>query len=73
MPQAVGQTPTVVAAPSAPHDFLMLALVTTIICGILNLLSLAFGIPAIVLAALVYMQLMIIVVIIYYPACVYRA
>ena len=46
----------VVAPPSdrpAPHDFLMLALVMTIICGILNLLSLAFGIPAIVFAALV--------------------
>ena len=61
MPQVVGQTPiTMAAAPPpdhpAPHDFLMLALVTTIICGILNLLSLAFGIPAIVLAALVCMH-----------------
>jgi hypothetical protein len=37
----------------APHDFLMLAMVATIICGMLNLLSLAFGIPAIVLSALV--------------------
>ena len=58
MPQMAGQMPTMVAAPPrpdhpAPHDFLMLALVTTIICGILNLLSLAFGIPAIILAAMV--------------------
>ena len=37
----------------APHDFLMLALVTTIICSILNLLSLAFGIPAVILSAMV--------------------
>ena len=61
MLQAVGQMPTItVSQPppnyDAPHDFLMLALVTTIICGILNLLSLAFGIPAIVLAALVCMH-----------------
>ena len=58
MPQVAGQMPAMVVAPPpghpAPHDFLMLAMVTTIICGILNLLSLAFGIPAIVLAALVY-------------------
>ena len=59
MPLAVGQTPFTVAAATpppdhpAPHDFFMLALVTTIICGILNLLSLAFGIPATVFAALV--------------------
>ena len=57
MPQMAGQMPAMVAAPPpdhpAPHDFFMLALVTTIICGILNLLSLAFGIPAIILAAMV--------------------
>ena len=33
--------------------FLILALVTTMLCAFLNLLSLAFGIPAIILAALV--------------------
>ena len=52
----------VVAPPSdrpARHDFLMLALVTTIICGILNLLSLPFGIPAIVFAVLVCNKIMI--------------
>ena len=59
MPLAVGQAPFTMAAAApppdrpAPHDFFMLALVTTIICAILNLLSLAFGIPATVLAALV--------------------
>ena len=36
-----------------PHNFLMLSIITTIICGILNLVSLAFGIPSIVLASLV--------------------
>ena len=57
MPQVVGQMPTMAVAPSpdypAPHDFLMLAMVTTIICGILNLVSLAFGIPAIIFAVVV--------------------
>ena len=57
MPQVVGQMPTMIAVPPpdhpAPHDFLILALVTTIICGILNLVSLAFGIPAIILAVMV--------------------
>ena len=51
------QFPTVVATPppnfDAPHDFLALALVTTIICAILNLISLAFGIPAIILSVMV--------------------
>ena len=59
MPLAVGQAPFTVAAGApppdrpAPHNFFMLALVTTIICGILNVLSLVFGIPAVSLAALV--------------------
>ena len=57
MPQVTGQMPVMVAAPppayDAPHDFFVLAMVTTIICGILNLISLAFGIPAIILAAMV--------------------
>ena len=58
MLQTVGQMPTItVSQPppnyDAPHDFLMLAMVATIICGILNLLSLSFGVPAIVLSAMV--------------------
>ena len=57
MPQVTGQMPAMVAAPPpaypAPHDFFMLAMVTTIICGILNVISLAFGIPAIILAIMV--------------------
>ena len=36
-----------------PHDFLILALVTMILCALLNLLSLAFGLPATILAAMV--------------------
>ena len=51
------QFPMVAVAPQppydAPHDFLILAMVTTIICAILNLLSLGFGIPAIILSAMV--------------------
>ena len=57
MPQVTGQMPAMVAVPppayDAPHDFLIVAMVTTIICGLLNLISLAFGIPAIILAAMV--------------------
>ena len=57
MSQVTGQMPAMVAAPppayDAPYDFFVLAMVTTIICGILNLISLAFGIPAIILAAMV--------------------
>ena len=52
-----GQVPTMTVAPPpdypGPHDFLILALVTTVLGGFLILLSLAFGIPAIILAALV--------------------
>ena len=36
-----------------PHSFLVLSVVITTICGILNLLSLACGVPAIILAGLV--------------------
>ena len=54
------QFPMVAVAPqppyNAPHDFLILAMVTTIICAILNLISLAFGIPAIILSAMVILQ-----------------
>ena len=54
------QFPMVAVAPQppykGPHDFLFLAMVTTIICAILNLLSLAFGIPAVVLSAMVSLQ-----------------
>ena len=61
------QFPTVAVAPppnfDGPHDFLVLALVTTIFCAILNLVSLAFGIPAIILSAMV--GLFIIYVIMY--------
>ena len=52
------QFPMVAVAPQqppydAPHDFLFLAMVTTIICGILNLISLSLGIPAIILSVMV--------------------
>ena len=47
--------PPVVQPPDypGPHDFLIVFLVVTILCALLNLISLAFGIPAVVLAALV--------------------
>ena len=55
--QVAGQTPIMIAAPPpdypGPHDFLILALVTMMLCAFLNLVSLAFGIPATVLAAMV--------------------
>ena len=55
------QFPMVAVTPqppyNAPHDFLILAMVTTIICAILNLISLSFGIPAIILSAMVSLQL----------------
>ena len=51
------QFPMVAVAPqppyNAPHDFFFLAMVTTIMCAIFNLLSLTFGIPALVLSAMV--------------------
>ena len=51
------QLPLVAVTPltnyDAPHDFLTLALVTTIICAILNLLSLVIGIPAIIFSVMV--------------------
>ena len=58
MPQANFQMPfsTIVEQKPnypGPHTFIMFTLVTTIICGLLNLLSLSFGIPALVLAAMV--------------------
>ena len=58
MLQTVGQMPTItVSQPppnyDAPHNFFVLAMVATIICALFNLLSLAFGIPAIVLSAMV--------------------
>lgn len=46
----------------APHDFLILAMVTTIICAILNLLSLVFGIPALVLSAMVSLAAAIVII-----------
>lgn len=36
-----------------PHSFMVFAVIITTICGILNLLSLACGVPAIILAGLV--------------------
>ena len=45
--------PSISSSNSGPHDFLMLSLVTTIICAILNLISLAFGVPAIMFAIMV--------------------
>ena len=60
VPQVTGQMPAaagIVASPpptyEAPHDFIILSLVTTIICSILILISLAFGIPAVVFAVMV--------------------
>ena len=57
MPQAAVEMPlpAVPQPPNfpGPHDFLVLSVMTTIICGILNLVSLAIGIPAIIFAALV--------------------
>jgi hypothetical protein len=54
VPQAGGHTAIFPIVPSSsdsgPHDFLMLSLVTAIICAILNLISLAFGIPAVMFA-----------------------
>ena len=56
----------VVVAPQPPykasHDFLLLAMVTTIICAILNLISLAFGIPALVLSAMVSLAATIVII-----------
>ena len=50
--------PAMIAVPPpdypGPHDFLILALVTTMLCAFLNLLSLGFGVPATILAALVF-------------------
>ena len=47
--------PQVVQPPNyhGPHDFFMISLLITIVCAIVNLLSLSFGIPSIVLAAMV--------------------
>ena len=36
-----------------PHSFMVFAVIITTICGVLNLLSLACGVPAIILAGLV--------------------
>ena len=48
------QMPVMTAVPMpTPHSFILAAILATIICGILNILSLAFGIPAIVLAGMV--------------------
>ena len=61
VPQAGGQIPiltlALVSNHTGPHDFLMLSLVTTIVCAILNLISLAFGIPAVIFAIMVGYQI----------------
>ena len=36
-----------------PHSFIILAVVLTVICGVINLLSFGCGVPAIILAGLV--------------------
>lgn len=55
--QMTGQMPAMIVSPPpdypGPHDFLILALVTTILCSFINIVSLAFGIPAVILAAMV--------------------
>ena len=55
--QMTGQMPAMIVSPPpdypGPHDFLILALVTTILCSFINIISLAFGIPAVILAAMV--------------------
>ena len=38
------------AAHPAPHSFLVLTVATTIICGLLNILTIILGIPAVVYA-----------------------
>ena len=47
--------PQVVQPPNyhGPHDFLMISMLIAIVCAVLNLLSLSFGIPSVVLAELV--------------------
>ena len=48
------QMPVMAAVPMpTPHSFFLVAILATIFCGILNILSLAFGIPAIILAGMV--------------------
>ena len=64
VPQAGGHLPILplavapLSSHSGPHDFLMLSLVTTIICAILNSISLAFVIPAIIFAIMVGLIIM---------------
>lgn len=52
--------PSVAVAPpqniSTPPDFLILAVIATIVCAILNVLSLAFGVPAVIFSAMVSLQ-----------------
>ena len=38
---------------SPPHSYLMLAVITLVICSVLNPLSLGLGVPAVVLSSLV--------------------
>ena len=36
-----------------PHNFIAFVMIVTVLCGILNMLSLAFGIPAMICALMV--------------------
>ena len=36
-----------------PHNFIVFVMIVTVLCGILNILSLAFGIPAMICALMV--------------------
>ena len=47
--------PQVVEPPNyhGPHDFLIVAVMITILCALANIVTLSFGIPSIVMAALV--------------------
>ena len=46
----------------APHTFILLALVTTFICGSVNPISLGFGLPAVALSLLVRTRINIIAI-----------
>ena len=58
--QVAAPYPTMAGYPKpdypAPHSFIALVVTVTIICGLLDLLSLAFGIPAIICALIVSKQ-----------------
>ena len=57
LPPQVAPSPTTTNSVSAPHDFLVLALVVTVVCAILNVFSLFCGIPAVILSAEVSLRM----------------